>query len=179
MRLLPSRFHRSATLGRRSAVTSMLLAFAVVVVLVTIFILTALDRIAEYANRLDDGRSLETTTGAIQTFEEQLHATLNDYAAWDDAAQFVYADDRTWVVSNYGDMTANSDLFDVAIVMDMNQNVVMAYQDGAPVSWAPRDFSTVRSGRCSTRRVPPARKACRKRPVSLRPKRASRPSAWR
>jgi diguanylate cyclase (GGDEF)-like protein len=118
----------------------MLLAFAVVVVLVTIFILTALDRIADYANRLDDGRSQETTTGAIQTFEEQLHATLNDYAAWGDAAQSVYADDRAWIVSNYGEMTANSDLFDVAIVMDMNQNVLMAYQDGAPVSWAPRDY---------------------------------------
>lgn len=140
MRLLPSRFRRSATLGRRSAVTSMLLAFAVVVVLVTIFILTALDRIADYANRLDDGRSQETTTGAVQTFQEQLHATLNDYAAWDDAAQAVYANDQAWVISNYGDMTANSDLFDIAIVMDMNQNVVMAYQDGAPVSWAPRDY---------------------------------------
>ncbi len=140
MRLLPSRFRRSATLGRRSAVTSMLLAFAVVVVLVTIFILTALDRIADYANRLDDGRSRETTSGAIQTFEEQLHATLNDYAAWDDAAQFVYAGDQAWIVSNYGDMTANSDLFDVAIVMDMNRNVLLAYQDGAPVSWGPRDY---------------------------------------
>src|SRR6478735_10442007 len=94
MRLLPSRFHRSATLGRRSAVTSMLLVFALVVVLVTIFILTALDRIADYANRLDDGRSRETTLGAIQTFEEPLHASLNDYAAWNDTAQFVYADDH-------------------------------------------------------------------------------------
>lgn len=140
MRLLPSRFRRSATLGRRSAVTSMLLAFAVVVVLVTIFILTALDRIADYANRLDDGRSRETTSGAIQMFEDQLHATLNDYAAWDDAAKAVYAGDRNWIASNYGSMTANSDLFDVAIVMDANQNVLMAYQDGAPVTWAPRDY---------------------------------------
>lgn len=140
MRLLPSRFRRSATLGRRSAVTSMLLVFAVVVVLVTIFILTAIDRIADYANRLDEGRSQETTSGAIQTFREQLHATLNDYAAWDDAAQAVYADDQAWVASNYGDMTANSDLFDIAVVMDMNQNVLMAYQDGAPVNWSPRDY---------------------------------------
>ncbi|UIY28813.1 hypothetical protein LZK73_19155 [Neorhizobium galegae] len=140
MRLLPSRFRRSATLGRRSAVTSMLLAFAVVVVLVTIFILTALDRIADYANRLDDERSRETTSGAIQTFQEQLHATLNDYAAWDDAAQFVYAGDDAWVVGNYGDMTANSDLFDVALIMDTDRNVLMAYQDGAPVTWSPQNY---------------------------------------
>lgn len=140
MRLLPPRFRRSATLGRRSAVTSMLLAFAVVVVLVTIFILTALDRVADYANRLDDERSRETTSGAIQTFQEQLHATLNDYAAWDDAAQFVYAGDDAWVVGNYGDMTANSDLFDVALVMDTDRNVLMAYQDGAPVTWSPQNY---------------------------------------
>ncbi len=137
MRLIPFRFRRSTKLGRRSAVTSMLLAFALVVALVTIFILTALDRIADYANRLDDGRSRETTIGAVKTFEEQLHATLNDYAAWDDAAQFVYADDKDWIASNYGEMTVNSNLFDVALIMDTHQNVLMAYQDGQSVSWPP------------------------------------------
>lgn len=140
MPLLSSRFRRTVSVGRRSAVTSMLFAFAIVVVLVTIFILTALDRIADYANRADDARSRETTTGAIQTFRSQLHATLNDYAAWDDAAQSVYDGDQNWIISNYGDMTSNSDLFDVAIVMDKDQNVVMSYQDGAPASWVPRDY---------------------------------------
>ncbi|TCV59091.1 periplasmic sensor diguanylate cyclase/phosphodiesterase [Neorhizobium sp. R1-B] len=140
MSFLPSRFRRTVSVGRRSAVTSMLFAFAIVVVLVTIFILTALGRIADYTNRADDARSRETTTGAIETFRSQLHATLNDYAAWDDAAQFVYAGDQDWIVSNYGDMTSNSDLFDVAIVMDKDQNVVMSYQDGAPASWKPRDY---------------------------------------
>ena len=140
MSFLPSRFRRTVSVGRRSAVTSMLFAFAIVVVLVTIFILTALGRIADYTNRADDARSRETTTGAIETFRRQLHATLNDYAAWDDATQFVYAGDQDWIVSNYGDMTSNSDLFDVAIVMDKDQNVVMSYQDGAPASWKPRDY---------------------------------------
>ena len=97
MPLLSSRFRRTVSVGRRSAVTSMLFAFAIVVVLVTIFILTALDRIADYANRADDARSRETTTGAIQTFRSQLHATLNDYAAWDDAAQSVYDGDQNYI----------------------------------------------------------------------------------
>lgn len=140
MRLFPSRLRRSAKLGRRSAVTSMLLAFALVVVLVTIFILTALDRIADHANRLDDGRSRETTSGAIRTFEDQLRSTLNDYAAWDDAAKFVYAGDDDWIASNYGGMTVNSDLFDVALLMDGRQNVLMVYQDGKPAAWSPRDY---------------------------------------
>lgn len=140
MRLLPLRFRRPVSVGRRSAVTSMLFAFAVVVVLVTIFILTALDRVTDHANRLDDARSRETTTGAIHTFVDQLHATLNDYAAWDDAAKFVYAGDREWIVGNFGDMTVNSDLFDLAVVMDTDRNVLMAYQDGQPVTWSPQGY---------------------------------------
>ncbi|MDE1157670.1 MAG: EAL domain-containing protein [Neorhizobium sp.] len=120
--------------------TSSLFAFAIVVTLVTVFILTALDRIADFANRQDDARSRETTVGALHTFQEQLHATLNDYAAWDDAAQFVYAGDQAWTVSNYGDMTVNSDLFDVAVVMDAKRRVLMAYQDGKPVNWTPDSY---------------------------------------
>jgi diguanylate cyclase (GGDEF)-like protein len=121
-------------------VTAVLFAFATVVVLVTFFVLTALDRITENANRLDEERSRETTTGAIHTFRDQLHATLNDYAAWDDATQFVYGGDQDWIVSNFGDMTANSDLFDVAIVMDSRHNVLMSYQDGAPAGWPVRQY---------------------------------------
>lgn len=140
MRLLPTRFRRTVAVGRRSAVTAVLLVFAIVVVLVTLFVLTALNRVTDNANRLDDERSRETTTGAIHTFRDQLQATLNDYAAWDDAAQFVYGDDREWIVSNFGDMTVNSDLFDIAIVMDIRQNVLMSYQDGVPATWSPREY---------------------------------------
>jgi diguanylate cyclase (GGDEF)-like protein len=119
----------------------MLGLFAVMIVLVTVFILTALDRIAEHTNNLDEGRSRATTAGAVRTFQDQLHATLNDYAAWDDAANFVYAEDgHDWVVSNFGDMTANSDLFDVAILLDTDRNVLMAYQDGQPVTWTPTEY---------------------------------------
>jgi diguanylate cyclase (GGDEF)-like protein len=119
----------------------MLGVFAVVVFLVTIFILTAVNRIADHANNLDEERSRATTAGAIRTFQDQLHATLNDYAAWDDAANFVYAPDgRDWIASNFGDMTVNSDLFDVALLMDAQRNVLMAYQDGQPVSWDPKDY---------------------------------------
>jgi diguanylate cyclase (GGDEF)-like protein len=120
---------------------SMLFVIALVVVLVTIFILTAVTRIADYANRLDDDRSRQTTTGALNTFKDQLQATLNDYAAWDDAAQFVYAPDgQDWIVSNFGDMTADSNLFDVAVLMDTNRHVLMAYQDGQPATWQPGDY---------------------------------------
>jgi diguanylate cyclase (GGDEF)-like protein len=141
MGLLSSGLRRPMRVGRRSAVTLMLGLFAVVVVLVTIFILTALNRIAEQTNNLDEGRSRATTVGAVRTFQDQLHATLNDYAAWDDAAAFVYASDgKDWITSNFGDMTANSDLFDVAILLDTNRNVLMAYQDGKPVTWAPADY---------------------------------------
>ncbi|RWX79161.1 bifunctional diguanylate cyclase/phosphodiesterase [Neorhizobium lilium] len=141
MRLSPPRLRHRLEVGRRLTGMAMLAAFALVVVLVTIFILTAISRIADYSNRLDDDRSRQTTAGALRTFESQLHATLNDYAAWDDAAQFVYASDgQEWVKSNYGDMTANSDLFDIAVVMDIHHNVLMVYQDGQPVGWSPQDY---------------------------------------
>ncbi len=140
MRLIPSALRRTFSVGRRSAVASMLFIFAAVTVLVTILILTAVARITDYTNYMDEARSRETTRGAVATFQAQLRATLNDYAAWDDAARFVYARDEAWTVSNYGDMTANSDLFDIAIVMDNNRNVLMAYQDGLPVQWSPEDY---------------------------------------
>ncbi|WP_245480413.1 EAL domain-containing protein [Neorhizobium sp. NCHU2750] len=119
----------------------MLGVFAVVVFLVTIFILTAVNRIADHANNLDEQRSRATTVGALRTFQQQLQATLNDYAAWDDAATYVYAPDgKDWIVSNFGDMTVNSDLFDVAILLDAKRNVLMAYQDGHPVDWTPDNY---------------------------------------
>jgi diguanylate cyclase (GGDEF)-like protein len=119
---------------RRIAVGALLLVFAAVAVLVTFTVLTALDRVAIYANHLDEERSRETLVGAVGTFEHQLGATLNDYAAWDDAAENVYRlRDSDWVNSNFGDMTFDSDLFDVAIVIDQQGEVSMAYSDGQPI----------------------------------------------
>lgn len=141
MRWFPSLSRRSVKLGRRMAVTSTLVVFALVVCLVTLFILTALNRISDYANRFDEARSMATTAGALRTFQEQLQATLNDYAAWDDAAKNVYSGTgQAWIVSNFGAMTVNSDLFDVAVLMDANGNVLMAYQDGKPATWLPESY---------------------------------------
>ena len=44
--------------------------------MVASIVMTALDRVAGYANHLDEERSRETLVGAIQTFEHQLGATL-------------------------------------------------------------------------------------------------------
>lgn len=128
-------------IGRRPVVAGVLVAFALVVVVVTALVLTAINEVSEHANRLDDERSRETTAGALLTFREQLGATLNDYAAWDDAARYVYSDDgMDWIVSNFGDMTVNSELFDTAILIDPEMRPVMAYQDGQPVSWNIQDY---------------------------------------
>lgn len=131
----------TVSIGRRPAVAGVLFAFALVVAIVTALVLSALNNVTQNANLLDDQRSLETTFGALTTFRDQLGATLNDYAAWDDAAEFVYAPDRfDWVASNYGDMTVNSELFDTAIVIDNEERVLMAYHDGAPVKWTMGSF---------------------------------------
>jgi len=128
-------------IGRHTTVTGVLLTFAVIVAIVTLMILTAVSRVAENANVLDDERSRETTAGALKTFEEQLGATLNDYAAWDDAATNVYAaDGMAWTVSNYGEMSVNSSLFDMAIVVGDDRKPLMAYRDGQPMGGKLDDF---------------------------------------
>ncbi len=128
-------------IGRHTTVTGVLLTFAVIVAIVTVMILTAISRVADNANVLDDERSRETTAGALKTFEEQLGATLNDYAAWDDAAANVYADGgMAWTISNYGEMSVNSSLFDMAIVIDDNKKPLMAFRDGKAMDGRLEDF---------------------------------------
>lgn len=98
-------FQRDIGRDRHSIVMAVLFSFALVVAVVTLMVLTAVARVADYSNRLDEKRSFQTTTGALKTFQTQLKATLNDYAAWDDAAKFVYAPDgMDWVASNFGDV---------------------------------------------------------------------------
>ncbi|MFL5018707.1 MAG: EAL domain-containing protein [Rhizobium sp.] len=132
---------KGSEIGRHITVTGVLFSFAVIVAVVTIMVLTALERVAENANLLDDERSRETTIGAVKTFEDQLGATLDDYAAWDDAAANVYAPDgMAWTVSNYGEMSVNSSLFDMAIVVDGEKKAIMTYRDGKPMEEPLTDF---------------------------------------
>jgi diguanylate cyclase (GGDEF)-like protein len=137
-----SRKHaRTLSIGRSTAVAGVLSALAIVVVIVTVLILSALGDVAKNTNALDEQRSLETTSGALSTFLNQLTATLNDYAAWDDAARFAYAPDGLeWLISNYGDMTVNSELFDTAVLIDVNNQVLMSYRKGMPTEWSLSDY---------------------------------------
>ncbi len=134
---------RSAILGagRHTTVAGVLFSFAVVVAVVTMMVLNALDHVAQKSNVLDDERSRETVSGALQNFVAQLGATLNDYAAWDDAATNVYATDgMDWTVSNYGEMSVNSALFDMAIVIDDDKKPIMVYRDGKPMDGSLQEF---------------------------------------
>ncbi|SIQ13922.1 periplasmic sensor diguanylate cyclase/phosphodiesterase [Rhizobium sp. RU35A] len=136
MRFVPTNLkHSAAKVDRRSAVRSMLLIFAAVVIAVTGMVFTALDRVGQYANHLDEERSREAVSGAVRTFEDQLAATLHDYAAWDDAAERLYRQkDIDWVVRNFGNMTRKSELFDVAIIMDPSGRIITAHAEGEPIS---------------------------------------------
>ena len=132
---------KGSGIGRHITVTAVLFSFAFIVAVATIMVLTAIERVAENANVLDDARSRETTIGALKTFEDQLGATLDDYAAWDDAAANVYAaDGMAWTVSNYGEMSVNSSLFDMAIVIDDAKKSIIAYRDGKPMEEPLADF---------------------------------------
>ncbi|ARQ11746.1 GGDEF/EAL domain-containing protein [Rhizobium etli] len=141
MQILGKLQRKGSGIGRHITVTGVLFSFAVIVAVATIMVMTALERVAENANLLDDERSRETTIGALKTFEDQLGATLDDYAAWDDAAANVYMPEgMAWTVSNYGEMSVNSSLFDMAIVVDDAKNSIMAYRDGKPMEEPPADF---------------------------------------
>lgn len=128
-------------LSRRTAILCVLLSVLIIVMVAGGTIVTAVGEVSRHANQLDDDRSKQTTAGALKTFLYQLGATLNDYAAWDDAAANAYSrDGMDWMVSNFGEMSANSTLFDVVLVMDGNRNVVLAYQDGKPFVGEPAEF---------------------------------------
>jgi hypothetical protein len=134
-------FRRNAESRRRSIVTPVLCSFALVAAVATLLVLTAIGRVANYSNHLDDMRSRETVSGALKTFQAQLAATLDDYAAWDDAARYVYAaDGMAWVISNYGEMSVNSTLFNTAIVIDERKDTVLAYREGRAMDEAVADF---------------------------------------
>ena len=127
--------------GRRTAIICLLLSILIIVTVAGGTVLSAVGQVSSHANRLDDERSHQTTDGALKTFIAQLGATLNDYAAWDDAATNAYdPNGLAWMISNFGDMTVNSALFDVAVVIDANRKVLMAYQDGKPQSLDVTEF---------------------------------------
>lgn len=136
MRFVSSQFKQSAAkVDRRSAVRSMLLIFGAVMICVSAMVFSALDRVAHYANQLDEDRSREAVTGAVRTFRDQLGATLHDYAAWDDAVQFAYIQpDLDWLKRNFGDMSFNSELFDAAFILDQDGKVLTAHANGLDMS---------------------------------------------
>ncbi|WP_246659277.1 bifunctional diguanylate cyclase/phosphodiesterase [Rhizobium sp. FY34] len=112
----------------------MLLIFAAVMVCVSAMVFTALDRVGHYANQLDEERSREAVTGAIQTFRDQLTATLHDYVAWDDAVTHTQDPlDLEWLQRNFGMMSYQSELFDVVMVLDGAGKPVIAYSEGKPI----------------------------------------------
>ncbi|WFU01147.1 bifunctional diguanylate cyclase/phosphodiesterase [Rhizobium sp. CB3171] len=126
---------RNTQIGRHSIVTAVLFSFALVVTVVTLMVLTAIGRVADYSNKLDDERSWETTAGALKTFEGLLDATLHDYAARNTAARNVYDEnDQDWIAGNYGEMSSDGALFDMALVVDDNNKPIIAYQDGKPMT---------------------------------------------
>src|SRR6218665_643957 len=115
--------------SRRTAILCVLLSVLIVVVVAGATIVTAVGEVSRHANQLDDDRSRQTTAGALKTFLYQLGAPLNDYAAWDDAAANAYSKDgMAWMVSNFGEMSENSTLFDVVLVIDGKHNIILAYQ---------------------------------------------------
>ncbi|WP_183871132.1 EAL domain-containing protein [Rhizobium sp. BK491] len=126
---------KNTQIGRHSIVTAVLVCFALIVAVVTLMVLTAIGRVADYSNKLDDERSWETTVGALKTFQGQLEATLHDHSARNDAVRSIYGtDNQGWIAGNYGDISSNGALFDTAVIVDDNNKPIVAYHDGEPLT---------------------------------------------
>lgn len=91
---------------------------------------------------MDDERPRETISGgAAQFYRNSRHAQR--LRVLDDAATNVYATDAGSGldgVSNYGEMSVNSALFDMAVVIDEDKTPIMVYRDGKPMDGALEEF---------------------------------------
>ncbi|MDO9415262.1 putative bifunctional diguanylate cyclase/phosphodiesterase [Pararhizobium sp.] len=128
-------------LKRQNAVLVLLLAFACVLLVVTVIVLAALTAVAERTNALDDQRSQQTTAGMLNTFKRQMLTTVRDYGVWDDAARAIYGPDpTTWALESFDLDTASTDIFDTSFLLAPDDAVILAFRKGAAFKADPLSY---------------------------------------
>tara|TARA_R110002020_G_scaffold462484_1_gene682036 strand:+ start:1072 stop:3180 length:2109 start_codon:yes stop_codon:yes gene_type:complete len=87
------------------------------------------------ADQMDDARAVDAANGALASLKKQLSATTRDNAYWDDAYQNVNSvGGAAWSVENWGIFTADYPLYDTALVVEGNGNLLMAYHKGGALT---------------------------------------------
>jgi diguanylate cyclase (GGDEF)-like protein len=122
---------------KRVALVTAILA-GVVSVLTVLFFL-ALAEMQDEANEVDDARATHAASAAIRSFKSRLGSTVRDNAVWDDAyTEIGSPKGAAWAYENWGKTSADYPLYDAAVVLTPNQQVLSAYKKGeefAPLSY--------------------------------------------
>ncbi|HEV7434192.1 MAG TPA: EAL domain-containing protein [Pseudorhizobium sp.] len=83
------------------------------------------------ANDMDDARAIRAAEAAARSFSQKLAATVRDNAVWDDAYTAVNSADAVgWSYDNWGKTTEDYPLYDGAIVLAKDGQIVSAYNKG-------------------------------------------------
>lgn len=91
------------------------------------------------SDSIDDMRALNAAASAVNAMKKQIEGTIRDNAFWDDAYAQVNSETRdAWVVKTWGAATKAYPLYDTAIVVDDANNLIMAYENGAPMGGSAR-----------------------------------------
>ncbi|KQV37645.1 MULTISPECIES: EAL domain-containing protein [unclassified Rhizobium] len=124
--------HRIRSSSRKARVAVVTAIFTCVIGLIASIIFTAVVRMKDDANNIDDARAGRAVTSAIRSFQARLGSTVRDNAVWDDAYTKIGSPDgAAWAYENWGKTTEDYPLYDVAIVLTPTRNVLNAYNKGA------------------------------------------------
>lgn len=94
-------------------------------------LLTAIMRMREGANQIDQQRAMDAALAASHSFQQSLAATVRDNAEWDDAFEAIKSDDALkWIGENWGEVSADYPLYDGVIVTAPDGDVTVAYLKG-------------------------------------------------
>lgn len=107
------------------------LAFVSALVILSGLVTIAFSEMRRDANWIDDARAGQAARAAIKSFQSRLGATVRDNAIWDDAYLRMQSPaGAAWAYENWGKVSADYPLYDVAVVLTPTLGVLSAYKKG-------------------------------------------------
>jgi diguanylate cyclase (GGDEF)-like protein len=150
-------FNRRAPHGMKRVALLTIIFTAVICALGTL-VFTAVAKMRDEANNIDDARAVHAAQAALRSIEARLGSTIRDNAVWDDAFEKVGSTDATgWIHENWGKTSADYPLYDVAVVLTPQHGILGAYRKGvefAPFSYFGASLLKLASAVASTGQSP-------------------------
>ncbi len=129
--------------GRVQSQTSSVIAATVLLIAIVLLLAglatNVITMMIDSANEIDDARAERAAQTAITTLATQVGTTVNDNAVWDDAYAAISSSRAAdWAYENWGKTSTDYALYDGAIVIGPDGNIVSAFAKGKP--FQPRDY---------------------------------------